>query len=51
MCIQRENAVAWIAPDDTRPECRIITESRDMETARELCDFRQGLLKRALEKK
>ena len=28
VCIQRENAVAWIAPDDTRPECRIITESR-----------------------
>ena len=51
VCIQRENAVAWIAPDDTRPECRIITESRDMETARELCDFCEGLLKRALEKK
>ena len=50
VCIQRENAVAWISPDETRPECRIITESRDMEAAQELCDFCESLLKHALEK-
>jgi mannose-1-phosphate guanylyltransferase/phosphomannomutase len=49
LIIQRENGVAWISPDDSRPECRIVSESRDAEFARELCDFCENALRRAME--
>ena len=49
LTIQRENGVAWISPDDSRPECRIVSESRDAEFAAELCDFCENALRRAME--
>ena len=46
--IDRGNAYAYLSPDASRPECRIVAESRDMEAARELCDFCESRLKEAL---
>lgn len=47
--IRRENGFAWITPDESRPECLIVSESRDAEIARELCDFCENALKQAIE--
>ena len=35
----RGDGWAWICPDESKPEFRIVTESRSAEFARELCDF------------
>lgn len=47
--VRRENGWAWIAPDETRPECHIVTESMSAEFASELCDFFETTLKKAIE--
>ncbi|MGI6239042.1 MAG: sugar phosphate nucleotidyltransferase [Christensenellales bacterium] len=47
--IRREGGWAWIAPDETRPECRIVTEALSAEFASELCDFCETTLKKAIE--
>ena len=44
-----EKGSAWISPDDSRPECLIITESYSAEFAGELCDFCENALRRAAE--
>ena len=46
MRFSRGNGWAWICPDESRPEFRIITEAASDETAKELCDFCEGELKR-----
>ncbi len=43
--MEKESSFAWIAPDESLPECRIVAESFDMEAARELCDFCAAELK------
>ncbi len=47
--IRREGGWAWISPDETRPECRIVTEALNAEFASELCDFCETTLKKAIE--
>jgi len=47
--ISGSNAFAWISPDESRPECSIVAESRDMEAARELCEFCESELIKASE--
>ncbi len=47
--VKRENGWAWIAPDETRPECHIVTEAMNAEFATELCDFFETTLKKAIE--
>jgi hypothetical protein len=47
--VGRENGWAWIAPDETRPECHILTEALSAEFATELCDFFETTLKKAIE--
>jgi hypothetical protein len=47
--VKRENGWAWIAPDETRPECHIVTEATNAEFAAELCDFFETTLKKAIE--
>lgn len=42
----RDNGWAWICPDESRPEFRIVTESHNAEFASELCDFCETELKR-----
>lgn len=49
LTIDRENAFAWISPDESRPECRIVSESRDAEIAQELCIFCENALRHAVE--
>ena len=46
---KREGGWAWIAPDETRPECHIVTEALNAEFASELCDFFETSLKKAIE--
>lgn len=46
---ERGNSQAWISPMDDAPECRIVSEAYDMEAARELCDFCESELQRAIE--
>ncbi len=38
---------AWIRPDDDRPVCTVTAESRDVETAEEICGAMLNALKRA----
>ncbi len=47
--VRRENGWAWIAPDETRPECHILTEATNAEFATELCDFFETTLKKAIQ--
>lgn len=42
----REDGWAWISPDERHPVFRIVTESVNAETARELCSFCESELKR-----
>ncbi len=46
---RNENGCAWIRPDDDRPVCTVTAESRDVETADEICGFMLDALKRAAE--
>jgi len=39
---------AWLGPDDSCARLNIIAEAGDMETARELCDFYNGEIRRLL---
>ena len=48
MAVSKEGCWAWISPSEDRAECRIVTEAKDMETARELCDFYAGRIARLL---
>ena len=48
LAMDRGDAYAWIAPDNDRPECRIVSEAYTMEAARELCDFCESELKKAM---
>jgi len=45
----RQNAYAWLSPSEDRPECTVYAESRDMEAARELCDFYISELQKTIE--
>lgn len=46
MRFTRERGWAWICPDETRPEFKIVAEAASEEYARELCDFCEGELRR-----
>ena len=46
MRFSRKDGWAWIGPDERRPEFRIVAEAINEETAKELCDFCEGELKR-----
>ena len=50
MCVFKNGVWAWISPAGELSECRIITESRDVEAAQELCDFYAGRIERLLSK-
>jgi len=43
-----QNGWAWLGPDDSGAQLSIIAESGDMETARELCDFYSGEIRRLM---
>lgn len=47
--MRRKDGWAWIAPDETRPECHIVTEATNAEFASELCDFFETTLKKTIE--
>lgn len=46
---KQQTAYAWISPSEDRPECTVYAESRDMEAARELCDFYISELQKTIE--
>ena len=51
MRFTRERGWAWICPDETRPEFRIVAEAANEEYARELCDFCESELKKIASEK
>ena len=50
LCISRDGAWAWVSPSEEKAECRVITEARSAETARELCDFYAERIQKAIGK-
>ena len=44
----RSSGWAWLSPDDAGTELHIVAEARDMEAARELCDFYGDEIRRLL---
>ena len=48
LCAGREDGWAWVHPESDRPECVIVGEAADMETADELCNLYFDKVVRAL---
>lgn len=46
MRFTRKEGWAWICPDESKPEFRIVAEAANEEYARELCDFCESELRR-----
>lgn len=44
----RSSGWAWLSPDDAGTKLHIVAEARDMEAARELCDFYGDEIRRLL---
>ena len=48
LCAGRGEGWAWVHPESDRPECVIVGEAADMETADELCNLYFDKVVRAL---
>lgn len=51
LCVERDGAWASVLPSGARPECRVVAEAADMETADELCAFYEGKIRTLLRRR
>lgn len=51
LCVERNGAWASVLPSGERPECRVVAEAADMETADELCAFYEDRIRSLLRRR